>query len=61
MAQPAENLPAMQETQVQSLSLEDPLEENMAPIPIFLPEKPYRQRNLAGYSPKGCKVSDTTE
>ena len=30
MAQPAENLPAMQETQVQSLSLEDPLEENMA-------------------------------
>ena len=30
MAQPPENLPATQETQVQSLSLEDPLEENMA-------------------------------
>ena len=30
MAQPAENLSAMQETQVQSLSLEDPLEKGMA-------------------------------
>ena len=30
------NLPAMQETQVQSLDLEDPLEKGMA-TPVFLP------------------------
>ena len=30
MAQIVKNLPAMQETQVQSLSLEDPLEKGMA-------------------------------
>ena len=30
MAQTVENLPAMQETQVQSLGREDPLEEGMA-------------------------------
>ena len=31
------NLPAMQETWVQSLGWEDPLEEGMATTPIFLP------------------------
>ena len=31
MAQKVENMPAMQETQVQSLGLEHPLEEKMAP------------------------------
>ena len=30
VAQPVKNLPAMQETQAQSLSLEDPLEKEMA-------------------------------
>ena len=30
MAQKVQNLPAMQETQVQSLGLEDPLEKGMA-------------------------------
>ena len=30
MAQMVKNLPAMEETQVQSLGLEDPLEEGMA-------------------------------
>ena len=30
MAQTVKNLPAMSETQVQSLGLEDPLEEGMA-------------------------------
>ena len=28
--------------------------------PVFLPEISQRQRNLEGYSPRGCKVSDTT-
>ena len=26
------------------------------PTPVFLPEKSHGQRNLAGYSPKGCIV-----
>ena len=29
--------------------------------PVFLPGKSHRQRNLADYSPWGCKESDTTE
>ena len=31
------------------------------PTPVFLSEKSYGQRSLVGYSPKGCKESDTTE
>ena len=31
------------------------------PTPVFLPGKLHGQRNLAGYSPQGCKESDTTE
>ena len=52
------NLPAGQETQVQSLAQEDPLEKEMATAPVSLPEKPHGQRNLAGYSPWGHKESD---
>ena len=33
------NLPAMQETQVQSLSREHPVEDEMATTPVFLPGK----------------------
>ena len=40
----------MQETQVQSLSQEDPLEKEMAITPIFLPRKSHGQRSLVGYS-----------
>ena len=29
--------------------------------PIFLPGASHGQRSLAGYSPQGCKASDTTE
>ena len=47
--------------QVQSLSQEDPLEEEMATHPVFLPRKSHGQRSLAGYSPNGCKQSDSTE
>ena len=32
MAQTVKNLPAIQESQVQSLGLEDPLEKGMAPL-----------------------------
>ena len=63
MAQWVKNLPAMQETQTQVLSLgpEDPLEEEVATIPVFLPMKSHGQRSLAGYSSKGHKESDMTE
>ena len=43
----------MQETQVQYLYLEDPLEEEMATR--SLPGKLHAQRNLEGYSPWGRK------
>ena len=47
--------------QVQSLGQEDPLEKEMQPTPVFLPGKSHGWRSLAGYSPWGCKESDTTE
>jgi len=34
---------------------------NWQPTPVFLPEKFHGQRSLVGYSPWGCKESDTTE
>ena len=42
------NLPAMQETQVQSLGWEDPLEKEMAAHSSILPGKSHEQRSLAG-------------
>ena len=50
----------MQETQVQTLGQEDPLEEEMA-TPVFLPGKFHGQRNLMGHSPWDGKELDTTE
>ena len=40
---------------------EDPLEKEMAPHFVFLPEKSHVQMSLVGYSPWGSKVLDTTE
>ena len=51
----------LQETQVQSLGQEDPLEEGMATHSSILPEESHGQRSLVGYSPQGCKELDTTE
>ena len=48
----------MQETWVQTLGLEDPLEKGMQPTPVFLPGESHGQRSLAGYSPQGCKELD---
>ena len=31
------------------------------PTPVFLPGKSHGPRSLVGYSPWGCKESDTTE
>ena len=64
MAQMVKCLPAMRETQVQSLGWEDPLEKEMAthsPTPVLLPGKFHALRSLVGYSPWGRKESHTTE
>ena len=53
--------PAMQETWVQSLGWENPLERKWLPTPVFLLGKSHGQGSLVGYSPLGCKKSDTTE
>ena len=56
------NLPTMQETQVQSLGQEDPLEKGMATHSlVFMPGESHGQRSLVGYSPWVLKESDTTE
>ena len=55
------NLPAMQETQIQSLGWEDPLEKEMATHSSILAWKSHGWRSLAGYSPWGCKELDVTE
>ena len=47
--------------QVQTPGQEDPLEEDTAPTPVFLPGESHGQRSLAGYSPWGRKQSDITE
>ena len=51
----------MQETQIQSLGWEDPLEKEMAVHSSTLAWKIHGQRSLIGYSPWGRKESDTTE
>ena len=62
VVQIVKNLPAMQETQVWSLTREDPLEKEMASTPVVLPGEFQGQRSLAGiYSLWGCKQSEMTE
>ena len=53
-----ENLPVIQERQE---TQKIPWRRKWQTTPVFLPEKFYRQRILAGYSPWGCKELDTTE
>ena len=55
------NPPAMQEMWVQSLDQQDPLEEEMAAHSSILTWEIHGQRRLAGYSPWGHRVLDTTE
>ena len=54
------DLPAVQETWVQSLVWED-LRRERLPTPVFLPGEFHGQGSLAGYSPWGHKESDMTE
>ena len=61
VAQMKKNLPAMQETWVQYLGWEDPLEKEMQSTPVFLPGEFHGQRILADYSTWGLKESDAAE
>ena len=54
-------MPTMWETRVQSLGREDLLKKEMATNSCILAWKPLGWWNLVGYSPRGCKESDTTE
>ena len=56
--QMVKDLPAMQETQVWSLDLEDPLEKVMNTHPSIVPGESQGQRGPVGYSPWGHKESD---
>ena len=51
VAQLVENLPAMQETLVQFVYREDPLEKEMATRSSVVAWKSHGQRSLEGYSP----------
>ena len=51
IAQSVKNLPAVQETGVQFLGLEVPLEKEMATHSNILAGESHRQRSLAGSSP----------
>ena len=55
------NLPAIQETQVQSLGWKDPLEKGMATHSSILAWRIQWTKSLVGYSPWNHKESDTTE
>ena len=53
------NPPAVQETQVQSLSPEDLLEEAWQPTPVFLPGEFHRQRGAWRATVPGVTESQT--
>ena len=55
VVQRVKNLPAVWETQVQSLDREDHLEEGMQPTSVSLPGEFHAQRDLVGYSPVGLQ------
>ena len=61
VAQTIKNLPAMQETQVRSLGLEDLLEKGIATHSSILPGEFHGQRSLVGYSSRGYEELDTIQ
>ena len=64
MTQWVNNLPGMQEIQVMmALSWVKKIlwRSKWQPTPVFLPGESFGQRSMVGYSPQGCKESDTTE
>ena len=61
VAQLVKSLPAIRETQVQSLGQEDPLEKKMATHSSILAWRIPWTESLVSYSPWGHKESDTTD
>ena len=61
MAQMVKKLAAVQETWVQFLGWEDPLEKGMPTCSSILAEEFHGQRSLPGYNPWGCKELDVTK
>ena len=61
MAQTVKNLPAMQETQVQSLGWEDPLENGMATHSSILAWRILRTEDPGTMQSMGPKESDMTD
>ena len=61
MAQIVKNLPVMQETRVQSLDQEDPLEKETAALSSIPAWRIPWTESLVGPSPWGHKESDMTE
>jgi len=61
MMETVKHLPTMQESWVQSLCPEDPLEKEMTTHSSTLAWKIPLQRSLVGYSPQGHNESDMTE
>ena len=61
VSQMVKNLSAIQETRIQALGREDPLEKEWLPTPVFLPRGIHGQRSLVGYHPWGCKELGTTK
>ena len=53
---PVMNLPSSREEK-----LFDSGRRKWQPTPVFLPGESHGQRSLEGYSPWGCRESDTTE
>ena len=60
LAQLVKNLPAMQETRVQSLGGEDPLEEEMAMHSSILAWKIPRKEEFGGLQSMGSQESNVT-
>ena len=61
VAKMIKNLPAMQETGVQSLGQEILQRREWQATPVFFPEEFHGQRRLAGHCPWDRKESDMTE
>ena len=61
VTQMVKNLPAVQETQVQSLDWEDLLKKGLATHTVFLPGEFHGQRSLVDCSPWSRKESDVIE
>ena len=61
VARSLKNLPAMPETGVRPVGLEDPWRREWQSTPVFLPGEFHGQRSQASCSPSGSKESDVTK